>query len=90
MSEIPKGMPYVLQLSDRAPSHVARIVLPAADLADMPPLNRARPQAAYDDDGAEIPVCSVASPYAVQGERRFIVGSCFPDRAIVCRVTTAC
>lgn len=39
MSEIPKGMPYVLQLSDRAPSHVARILLPAADLAaDMPPL----------------------------------------------------
>ena len=90
-SEIPKGMQYVLQLSDRAPSHVARIVLPAADLAaDMPPLSRARPQAVYDDDGAEIPACSVAAPYAVQGERRFIVGSCFADRAIVCRVTTAC
>ena len=85
--EIPKGMQYVLQLSDRSPSHVARIVLPAADI---PPLSRARPQAVYDDDGAEIPACSVAAPYAVQGERRFIVGSCFADRAIVCRVTTAC
>ncbi|MEF8701260.1 MAG: SMP-30/gluconolactonase/LRE family protein [Candidatus Accumulibacter sp. UW20] len=82
-SQFLSGLFFMLQLSDRAPSYVARIALASPDLVDQEPLSRARPEMMYRDDGGEIPACSVAAPYELNGERRLIIGSCFADHALV-------
>jgi hypothetical protein len=87
-SEMWPGFKYMYLLRDRAPSHVVRIRLPEpgaeAERFEGVPLTPV-----YDDDGGEITACSIAAPFKVNGEGRFIVGACFGDHAILCRAPRA-